>query len=250
MNINPLKIIRDLSKRQPKLAVAIYAGLAVYAAAIIVICWKVDYEVATGIGWRILVFSFVVFFLVSLTTSKLVMLILEWFAVLLIISSCCALFITSVFPGKTPISPAYCLVEFWKPCLTPGGLADQYADRNSQKLLEPVKSIVAPPLVPVSESEYKVFVQFAGLIRREDIKAMMVKQTEVGWRMQGQERGGERTAEAIGYNEIRYRSIEDEPAARKLAIEIQGANLTSKPISIVKAPNIAEKTLEVWISRT
>jgi TIR domain len=106
----------------------------------------------------------------------------------------------------------------------------------------------ASPDTPIKPADYQVFVQFAGVIQRDDVIAMSHKLSEKGWRVQGADRGGERTGSAAGYNEVRY-SPGDEAAAKALARLIQEANLVPNTIAVTPASGIDANTLEVWISR-
>ncbi|MEA2819477.1 MAG: hypothetical protein QOJ86_1481 [Bradyrhizobium sp.] len=106
-----------------------------------------------------------------------------------------------------------------------------------------------PPSAPYKPADFKVFVQFAGLLRREDVVALSQKLASAGWNVQGRDRGGERTTAAAGYNEVRYSSADSENAARALARAVQEANLVSKPIGVARNDSIPPRDLEVWISR-
>jgi hypothetical protein len=248
--MNPLKVLTELFRREPSLAVVLLAGLGVFAAAAIVISWKIDIQVASQTGLYILGFAVAVLAVGALGNSPTIRKALGWFFALFIMFSGSAFFISAVFPSQTIVAPPYCLVEFWKKCLSQGGLGDQYAERNFTPVSSPQPIPQQPTVVGIRQSDYRVLVQFAGVIRREDVKAMMLKMRAGGWRVEGADGGGERTPVAAGYNEIRYADPQDEEAARKLAAEVQRANLTPKQITVTRVQGIPAKTLEVWVSRT
>jgi hypothetical protein len=245
--MNPADALKGLSNLDSTLATVIYAGLAVFAAAAVVIGWKVDIEVAVRIGLYILAFAVVVVVIGAIAGSPGLRLFVGWAFAIILILVAVAFLVSTVFQ-PTWIAPPYCMVEFWKRCSDPGGPADQYAERNYAPPIPVQPTVTAPPANAVTPAEYRVFVQFAGVIRREDIQALAAKLRSTGWQVQG--RSGERTTAAIGYNEIRYTDARDEAAARKLAIEVQTANLVSTPIAITKINGIQPRTLEVWVSRT
>jgi MinD-like ATPase involved in chromosome partitioning or flagellar assembly len=118
---------------------------------------------------------------------------------------------------------------------------------NALKLIESFVQVVAPRTI--KPGNYRVFVQFAGVLRREDVRTMMESLHKAGWNVQGVEGGGERTTAAAGQNEIRYGNEADASAAQALADVVQGTRIVSKKISIKHNPNLETGTLEVWISQ-
>jgi hypothetical protein len=115
----------------------------------------------------------------------------------------------------------------------------------------PSRQQLRPPDAGFQASNYQVSVQFVGAIVRDTVRTMMKSLRNNGWNVQGVNGGGERTAAAEGYAEIRYASSGDLPAAQALASEVQAAKLTS-PDTIISAkltPSVAKGSLEVWISR-
>ena len=86
-----------------------------------------------------------------------------------------------------------------------------------------------------------VLVQFAGM-SRDDVKAIEGKLKLLDWSIPGEER----TAKAIGYNEVRYPDNDDD----RRAAELLAADLRALGRSSVKAVKIAgpPKTLEIWLS--
>lgn len=127
-----------------------------------------------------------------------------------------------------------------------------YVERERSAAANPrAKSQVAelPSDKTIPASDYQVFVQFAGTVTREDVRAMMRKLSQVGWKVQGIEGGGERTSAAAGLQEVRYSDTGDAAAAKALAQAVQASSLVSRPIIPKLSTGVAKGTLEVWISR-
>jgi predicted acylesterase/phospholipase RssA len=101
------------------------------------------------------------------------------------------------------------------------------------------------PGTRVQRSDFPLFVQFAGVITREQIVAMKDQLVGSGWRVLGDLK---RTPAAAGQNEVRYSGDDAQPATL-LAEEIVKAIQTARPVRIVRNANVAANTLQVWISR-
>lgn len=95
-----------------------------------------------------------------------------------------------------------------------------------------------------------VFVQFAGSLDRADIQRMM-RDLSNDWRVQGAERGGQRTAAALDTNQIRYNPAiaADAEAAAALATQVNAARVVPAEVKATANPLIRAGTLEVWLSR-
>jgi len=82
---------------------------------------------------------------------------------------------------------------------------------------------IAPPPDATQQSgsepdkRNKVYVQFAGALLRENVIKVSMKLLKEGWNVQGAERGGERTAQAVGIDQVRYFHSEDQDIAKRLA---------------------------------
>lgn len=92
-----------------------------------------------------------------------------------------------------------------------------------------------------------VYIQFAGLIRRETIVGLNRALREAGWRAQGGDRGGERTTAAAGYNEVRCATEDDCAAAAELAAAVSGTNIGGRQLRVQRAP-VRPGTLEIYVS--
>jgi len=102
------------------------------------------------------------------------------------------------------------------------------------------------PTTQVQRSNYLIFVQFAGVITREQIKSMSAQLFGLGWRVFADLN---RTSAAAGMNEVRYSANNDERAATLLAEEIGKAIQTTRAVRIVQDSRVAANTLQAWISR-
>lgn len=93
----------------------------------------------------------------------------------------------------------------------------------------------------------RVFIQFAGVLTREQITSLNTELRNTGWNTQG--RSGERIATAFGLNEVRYAG-ENGQAAQGLADAINQAGIPlAKRVGIHRVSIIGTNNLEVWISR-
>jgi predicted acylesterase/phospholipase RssA len=113
-------------------------------------------------------------------------------------------------------------------------------------------SASAPASSPSSfdRSIYTVWLQFAGTLTRDQMKAFGRQLiNDKKWTVPGGEQGGERTSNADGYNEVRYRSDDEKPAAQALANDINGLAIALKTVVPKQASRIGRRSLEVWISR-
>ena len=101
--------------------------------------------------------------------------------------------------------------------------------------------------LPFRRADYRVSVQFAGVIQRPDVRHMMLALQATGWSVQGAESGGERRANAA--SEVRFSREQDRRAAEDLAAEVQASNVPGRSVRAVLNRAVAPATLEVWISR-
>lgn len=108
-----------------------------------------------------------------------------------------------------------------------------------------------PPLAGQATNQpvfdQKVFVQFAGRIKREEMDALYGGLRAQGWNMQGPT--GQRIGIAANLNEVRYSAVRNKPAAEKLAAAVTQAGIVTAKVRAVQNRIIQRDTLEVWISR-
>jgi len=246
--MTPDEILKGV--KDPRASAILYGGLAVIAAAAVAASLKVDFYSAVRSGAVILALGALLGLVAFVFNDATLRLVLGWFITLFIILVSMTFFFSAVTQGRYFIPPVYCLVHCFDrdPCNAPGGAADDYATRNFTPVVTP-KTVEAPPSSQFRPADYQVFVQFAGVIQRKDVKDMMIKLKGNGWRVEGASEGGERTTSAIGYNEIRYLSPGDEPAARALAVAVQNANLTPTPVAVKLNSKVTAKSLQVWLFR-
>lgn len=108
--------------------------------------------------------------------------------------------------------------------------------------------------LPFPDSRNTVFVQFAGTLARQAVIDVSTTLKKRHWNIQGAERGGERTAQAVGINQVRYFHKEDAELARQLATEY---NATAEWPGFIKlsvafvdgyTTRVSPGVLEVWTS--
>lgn len=114
------------------------------------------------------------------------------------------------------------------------------------------QSAAATPtaVTPIGETSVgrtqKVFIQFAGLLTRQEITQLNRTLKSQGWATQST--SGERTRFAAGLAQVRF-SGSNGPAAQQLATAINDTGLLSKEVKPMPYNGITADTLEVWISQ-
>lgn len=101
------------------------------------------------------------------------------------------------------------------------------------------------PALPAAAYRQKVYIQFAGSLKREQIVALNRRLAQAGWAVQGS--SGERIGTAAGRHEIRY-SADNRAAAEALARAIDDAAIIRAPVTTRALPIISRDVLEIWIS--
>lgn len=271
--MTPAQIINNILKTDPNTGNFILAGLAVFAAAAIVISFKLDIDYAVTIIAYLLAFAVIARFLASIEdpvmTKVLGRTITAIFTVYL-----CAILTSAALPGKTPLAPVECMIKFWKNCPAQQDLianskapevpvsAEALAAKVSAETASTTKPggpVIVQGTTTVAQSpslsqsvdrkKYTVTTQFAGY-RREDVTVAAIALLDVGWRVQGAEKGGERVESAAGTAEVRYGSDADAAAAQQLANEVSAtgikANVKARKVTNITPP-IQPGALEVWI---
>lgn len=108
--------------------------------------------------------------------------------------------------------------------------------------------------LPFPDSRNTVSVQFAGTLTRQAVIDVSTTLENRHWNIQGAARGGERTAQAVGINQVRYFHKEDAELAKQLATEY---NATAKWPGFIKlsvafvdgyTARVSPGVLEVWTS--
>ncbi|MFL6820028.1 MAG: peptidoglycan-binding protein [Bradyrhizobium sp.] len=97
----------------------------------------------------------------------------------------------------------------------------------------------------VDPSGYTIYVQFAGVIGRDDINSLITRLRQGGWNVPG---GAERISTAAGLSEVRYGTESDAEGASALASALNGVQFSARPVRAKRAA-VKPRILEVWISR-
>lgn len=233
------KILKVYAQQHPQGAAILMGAVACFAAVAAVKSFGTGFEESIPSVLYIIGIGGLLLIVVAVLNDAIIMTFIKWFCVLLLIAW------LSVFVAhKIKVEPRAelaCAAFFWQPCRD---TADSIAPPAS---LPPQQQVDIPRVE--NAGSYQVFVQFAGLINRDDVRTMMRRLSDSGWKVQGVEGGGERTAKAAGFAEVRYASRGDEPAAKALAEAVQATKLLPTPLKATENPNLKKGTLEVWISR-
>ena len=243
--MEPLQWIRELSKQNPQSAILLLGSIAAFAAVATIGGFGIDLKsripsvlFLIGIGALLLIVT-------SIVNNKLMMTTLAWFIVLMSLGWILVFIVSRLNPSPSLV----CVVRFWDPCVITADEIAISASKAARPLLAPATPQSVPSDTNVQRGNYKVFVQFAGALKRQDVRGMMEQLRKAGWNVQGVDGGGQRTGTAAGANEVRYRDNSDVPAAQMLAHEVQIANLVSRVITEKPVSSIEKGNLEVWISR-
>lgn len=123
-----------------------------------------------------------------------------------------------------------------------------------QEELAELRRKLPPPVVVNSNAEldndkYRVWIQFAGNIKREEM-VDFGRKIQIKWKeTPGAERGGERTQNAAGLQEVRYGPEEDRAAAIRLTNDINAMEFISTMSEPRQFSKIPPRSLEIWVSR-
>lgn len=109
--------------------------------------------------------------------------------------------------------------------------------------------IAGEPTAVAGDYPQRVFVQFAGAITRDAMRAFMRDMASAGWNVQGVEDGGERIATAAGLSEVRYGPPEDEQAAQALVDYLNEHQVIGKTFKAKQLDIIQKGVLELWMGR-
>lgn len=276
---SPVEVLNKLYDIDPVSARFLTAGVGVFAAAAIVLAYKIDTATMLLVGVYILGMSLLLS-IVS-TMPPILKHILGTFLVLTIISTVMLFFASVIW--KWP-QPAYCLAKFWLECPE---AARQTAQANAKSLDAKVElparielpaaaqvldgdeivttatvrkstatgtetqgGSTAPALRPVARApvpaaaSQPVYIQYAGLITRESIGGLNRALLRGGWDVQGP---GEPIDGAPTRNEVRYSDPKYLPAAQALADAVTATKISSSPVT----PRLfrgSGPNLELWIS--
>jgi hypothetical protein len=244
--MNPVNALSKALAVDPKTGAFLYGGLGLLAVIAIASSFGIDLRTSFIMGAYFIGLTLFLLIVVHIISDPIIKRVLGWFLTCLIIVVVSLLVFTSVFPNQRYFSPSYCLVRFWEKC---SAVEEIIADRTPSIVSATQQATPSPPPRDVKPANYQVFVQFAGIIKRDDIKVMMRRLRDLGWNMQGTEGGGQRTSNAAGLNVVRYGPTEDAEAATALAAAVQAIGPSNATIATEKNPDVKSKSLEIWISR-
>ncbi|MBY3329010.1 peptidoglycan-binding protein [Rhizobium laguerreae] len=104
---------------------------------------------------------------------------------------------------------------------------------------------LSPP-ASINAADYSIYVQFGGAIQRDEINTLTARLLRGGWSVPGE---AERLKTAIGLNEVRYGTTEDQPAAEALADILSGLRFSDRTVLAKRVRMVRPGILEAWISR-
>lgn len=159
--------------------------------------------------------GFVIFF--KVVDGSILPRIIVWYFTSLFLLTVSAFWVQAILRTPAPfLVEARCFVDLWSQGCPLGTPMAQKVE-----LVPPLnsKSQQGQPLdTPYQpDKRNRVFVQFAGVLSRQEVREVSLKLENEGWNVQGTERGGERTAQAVGIDQVRYFHNEDEDLAKHLA---------------------------------
>ena len=242
---SPLDFLKTWAEANPQQATVLLAGVACFAAVAIVLGFGIDLQanvknvyIVLGVGVSLLVVT-------RILNNELMANALTWFA-LLIGMAWLVVFIVFQAGLGDPVTHQRlgCLVKFWQDCqLT----ADQLGAQAAPKINSGAFSDITRNQPPAPAPNLAVKVQFAGAIERDTIRTMMKDLTSKNWKVLGVAGGGERTAKAATYAEVRY-SGANKAAAEALARAVSAYGIAGRPLTAVSNAAVDPNELEVWIS--
>ena len=154
--------------------------------------------------------GFVIFF--KVIDGSILPRIIVWYFTSLLLLTVSAFWIQAILRTPTPfLIEARCFVDLWSQGCPLGTSIAQ----NVQ--IATFKNEPADQHSP--DTRNRVYIQFAGALSRKEVQSVSVKLQSRGWNVQGAEQGGERTAQAVGINQVRYFHEEDNDLAMRLATE-------------------------------
>lgn len=196
--------------------------------------------------------GFVIFF--KIIDGSILPRIIVWYFTSLLLLTVSAFWIQAILRPPAPfLVEARCFVDLWSqgcPLGTP--IAQNVEVAPSPKIESPQGSSQETIYKP--DKRNRVYVQFAGTLSRQEVTKVSLKLKEGGWNVQGAERGGERTAQAVGIDQVRYFHGEDKVMAENLATKYnefaswQGFDQLSVAFVAGHESRVPVGHLEVWTS--
>ena len=172
--------------------------------------------------------------------------IIVWYFTSLLLLTVSAFWVQAILRTPAPfLIEARCFADLWSqgcPLGTPMAQSIQAAPVQSDT------SKGAP------DPRNRVFVQFSGSLDRAEVTRVSLALKQKGWNVRGAESGGERTAQAVGIDQVRYFHAEDEALAKDLAADYNalGGWPGFDPLSVALVTGHENRVpsghLEVWTS--
>ena len=236
--MNPWQVLRQFSQQYPKAAALVMGAVACFAAVAVVASFGIDLEARIPSVLYVIGIGALLLIVVAMLNDQIMMAFVRWFALATAI-----VWLAVFIAYRIQPSPVLaCAVFFWSQCRTT-------ADVVAAEANPPPPRQADSPQPKQNAGSQLVYFQFAGVLERDDVRSVMRRLRDAGWRIQGVEGGGERTASAAGFAEVRYAASADKRDAEALAAAVQATKLISKPITAKESPLVKKNTLEVWISR-
>lgn len=247
--MGPLEIFEQALKTDRVILLPVSIGLAVFAAVAIYLSWNLSTSTLLIGAASLLAVGLVAFVIAHILQNSIQRFLLSWLFVGVFFLYTISVSVSAVFPRQTIFPAAPCIIQFWKHCNV---ILNAAADKNLGTRADQGRG-PATNTDSIKRNDYKVFVQFSGSIRRESIVQLASELSNLDWNVQGANRGGERTVNANGFNEIRYSDSAKKDAAMLLANEVQSRSPAGQEVGIRHITNprfqIPTNTLEVWISK-
>ncbi|MDJ0929915.1 hypothetical protein [Breoghania sp.] len=261
--MTPIDILTTTFKADKRFILPIMAGLAALAAATIFMSWAVDLDSAMIAGIYILAFGLVLILIRQILSNALQQMVLSWFVLIIVMAYTECLFVAAIMPTLNILPPAICLIKAWNPCesnlkiaanthLGPMVVASAVtsAPETAAKAKRP-----SPPALPkpaIDRSAFKVFIQFATPLKRDAVRETAAKLAALSWNVQDTSNGGKWTANARGFNEVRFSQESALKAAELLEQEVDEVDGQAPKIGLRHITSsrfqIPQDTLEVWLS--
>jgi len=161
--------------------------------------------------------GFVLFF--KAIDGSIIPKIIVWYFTFMVLATLSVFWVQAILRTPSPfLVEARCFVDIWSQGCPLGAPMAKFVELAPlEKGLSPENKSSEVGYRP--DSRNKVFVQFSGELSRENVAQVSVALKEHSWNVQGASRGGERTAQAVGIDQVRYFHKEDEALAKNLAIE-------------------------------
>ena len=242
---SPISAITQLTQLNRHAATIVVGAIAIFAAIAIITSLKVDIETSVLVALYLVGMGALLVILSNIINDTISKYIIGYTITICFCLITICFVVSALFRDQGFVNPPYCLVRFWEKCDV---IEDRITDSNSLTIdaTTNIPPVIATDNTQVQPANYKVFIQFAGLITRESIKDLNKALKAGQWKVQSD--SGERTRAAAGFNEIRYKSESDKAAAQALADAITEARIAAATVVIKQVSAIRPGELEVWIS--